>query len=296
MASTAADEQILRGSAATITATFRDQNGDPTEPAGVVTVGVVDAAGVEVVPSGSATTSGGTGVRQRTLTAAQTAQLGLLTATWTDAGDASTHTTTVEVAGGFYASVGQIRSSDLALADVERYPTARLLAARRTVETEFEAICGVAFVPRYRRVTLTGSGTSSLALPDPMLRVVRSARIYSDATTYTTLTADELAEIRPSDAGTAARQSGVWPCGTVVVEYEHGFDRPPADVLDVFWVRLRDVLNRSNRGVPDRTATFSPETGGTFSLIVPGQRGSVTGIPDVDVVLSRYSMHVPGIA
>lgn len=68
-------------------------------------------------------------------------------------------------------------------------------------------------------------------------------------------------------------------------------------MLGAFLTRVRDVLNRSNRGVPDRTSSFtSGENGGTFALIVPGQRGSKTGIPDVDVVLDRWSMRTPGIA
>ncbi len=57
------------------------------------------------------------------------------------------------------------------------------------------------------------------------------------------------------------------------------------------------VPGDQGRGVPDRTSSFtSGENGGTFSLIVPGQRGSKTGIPDVDVVLDRWSMRTPGIA
>ena len=42
--------------------------------------------------------------------------------------------------------------------------------------------------------------------------------------------------------------------------------------------------------------SYDWENGGTFALIVPGQRGSKTGIPDVDVVLDRWSMRTPGIA
>ena len=40
-----ADEQVLAGTAATISASFRDQDGDLAEPAGTVTVGVADEAG-----------------------------------------------------------------------------------------------------------------------------------------------------------------------------------------------------------------------------------------------------------
>ena len=82
----------------------------------------------------------------------------------------------------------------------------------------------------------------------------------------------------------------------IVIEYLHGYDRPPADVLEAFYLRVRDILNRQHRGVPDRATTFTSEVGGTYSLLVAGRNGSITGIPDVDVVLRRYSRRTPGIA
>jgi hypothetical protein len=283
-----ADEQILKGVAATISAQFVDQHGDPVEP-GTVTVGVTAADGSVVLAAGTSTTTstGLTGVRQRALTAAHAANLGILTATWTDG--TSTVTTRVEVVGAYYASTREIVAADASLNNPSKYPPPRIQAARRLVETEFENICGVAFVPRYRRAWLCGNGDEELLLPDPMLRAVRSVRVYSDATTYSTFTAGELAAIPPNTAGRAVRTDrGYWPRGddNIVVEYEHGYDLPPAPVRGAFLTRIRDVLNRENRGIPDRTSTFSAVEGGTYSLIVPGQRGSMTGIPDVDVVLN----------
>jgi len=292
-----ADEQVLSGTAATITARFHDQDGDLTEPGGVVTVGIVDEAGTTVVAPGAATTVGSTGVRTYTLTAAATAAPTVLVATWTN-GTTST-TTRVEVVGGFYASVRQIRDSDAVLDDPRKYSSAQIVTARRSVEREFEDYTAVAFVPRYRRVRLDGTGRVELVLPDAELRSVRSVREYDSDLNFETYTNLELSAIPASRAGVAVRTDGeLWERGrsNIVVEYLHGYDRPPADVLEAFYLRVRDILNRQNRGVPDRATTFTSEVGGTYSLLVAGRGGSITGIPDVDVVLKRYSRRVPGIA
>lgn len=292
-----ADEQVLIGTAATISAQFLDQDGDLAEPAGTVTVGIVDEAGATVVAAGTATTTGSTGVRTYTLSAAATSTTRNLVATWTN-GTTST-TTRTEVVGGYYASVRTIRESDPVLEDPRKYPAAQVVAARRAVEREFEDFCAVAFVPRYRRVRLDGTGRTEIVLPDSELRTVRSVREYDSDGNFEAYTAPELATIPASRSGVAVRTDGeLWEKGrsNVVVEYEHGYDRPPTDVLEAFFLRVRDVLNRSNRGVPDRATTFTSDVGGTYSLLVAGRGGSITGIPDVDVVLKRYSRRIPGIA
>jgi hypothetical protein len=291
-----ADEQILVGTAATITGRFYDQDGDLAEPAGTVTVGVVDEAGATVVAAGTATTTGSTGVRTYTLSASATSEPRVLVASWTTG--TVTVTTRVEVVGGFYASVRQVRDSDPVLDDPRKYSSAQIVVARRAVEREFEDYCGVAFVPRYRRVRLDGTGRYELVLPDAELRSVRSVREYDEDNVFEAYTATELAAIPASRAGVAVRTDGeIFERGrsNIVVEYEHGYDRPPADVLEAFMLRVRDVLNRSNRGVPDRATTFTSDVGGTYSLLVAGRGGSITGIPDVDVVLKRYARRIPGI-
>ncbi len=292
-----ADEQVLNGTAATITARFHDQDGDLVEPGGVVTVGVVDEAGATVVAAGSATTVGSTGVRSYTLTAAATSVPRVLVATWTNG--TTSVTTRTEVVGGFYASVRQIRDSDQVLDDPRKYSSAQIVSARRSVEREFEDYTNVAFVPRYRRVRLDGTGKVELVLPDTELRSVRSVREYDSDLNFEAYTETELAAIPASRAGVAVRTDGeLFERGrsNIVVEYVHGYDRPPADVLEAFYLRVRDLLNRANRGVPDRATTFTSEVGGTYSLLVAGRGGAITGIPDVDVVLRRYSRRIPGIA
>jgi len=292
-----ATEQILVGASAVLTGTFRDQDGDLAEPAGTMTVGVAAADGTAVLAAGTATTTTATGRRTVALTAAQNDELELLTATWTNG--TVTQTTTVEVVGGYYASVKEMRESDDVLADTRKYPAVDLVAARRAVETEFEAFCGAAFVPRYRRVRLSGNGSEELVLPDPYVRSVRSVRVYDTDGNYEAFTQAELDAIVVNDSGIVVRtDSDAFEYGNqnLVVEYEHGLDLPPADLLEAFYLRLRDRVNRSMRGVPDRATTFTSDVGGTYSLLVAGRGGSITGLPDVDVALRRNSRRIPGIA
>lgn len=291
----AAAERIHQGASATITATLRDQHGEPAAPSGTVTVGVTQADGTVVLAAGTATTSGGVGIVTVGVPASATADLGVLTATWTDGGDSSQTVTAHEIVGGFYATVADLRSADEVFADRARYPDAVLRDARHVVEVEFETVCGVAFVPRYRRFRVPCRGHGDRIFIERMLRRVLSARRYTTATDYDAIDPVMVAAIPPSDGGDAWLADG-WPTGELVVECEVGYDRPPADVLGAFWTRVRDVANRRSRGLPDRTSSFTSAENGTFSLIVPGQRGAVTGIPDVDVVLDRYSPKAPGIA
>lgn len=292
------NQRILRGTTASLAFTNVDSDGTNTAASGAVTVGVTKGDGSTLVASATATT--GSNPYLYALTAGNNTELQWLTATWTDAGDSSAHTTLVEVVGGYYASVAEIRNSDSSLLDAVKYPDARLIQARWDTEVEFEAACGVSFVPRYRRVRLNGSGRATLVLPDQLVRSLRSVRVYSDDVAYEAFTAGELAAVDVSQgAGLIHRtDGGYFPrgCKNIVVEYEHGYDRPPADVRQAFLTRVRSRLNFDKSGIPDRATTYVPAEGGTFSLATPGRGGSITGIPDVDVVLARYGRNLPGIA
>lgn len=298
-----AHQRILRGSSALLDVTLLDQNGEPADAAGVLTVQVDKADGTNVLPAGSPTTDPvGAGTYQRSVTAPQTAALDVLSAVWSDAGDASTHRTLHEIVGGFYFSAAELRAFDDTLEDTTKYPTAKIQAVRREVEEECELITGTAWVPRYRRTRLSGKGIDSLLLPDWAPRTIRSVRAYSDATTYTAFTAAELAALDPAEHGEITRLDGaVWTMGTqnLVVEYEHGFDRPPADLRHAAMTRCRSRLNMEKSGVPDRATSYVPEGGGgTFSIAQPGRAGFETGIPEVDAVYKRYGeqFDVPALA
>ena len=292
-----ADERILRGAPASITCQFLDQDGDPADP-GTVTIGVTKADGTVVVASGTATTGTSTAPRAYSLAAVST--LEMLTASWTS----STHgvqTTHVEVVERYYFSVAAARAWKTGgMNDATTYTDAQIKAGRSEVEQEFERFCW-AFVPRFVRHELMATGRSSaLVVPDQKLRSLRSVKeIATDGSTSYTWTAADIAATSVATSGILTRLDGaVWSAGKIVVEYEHGFDSPPPDVLDAAIARLRYRINAQRSAVPDRASSFTSGDGGTYSLLVPGRGSSLTAQPEVDVVLNdpRYRRVSPMVA
>jgi len=280
-----AEEQVTVGSTATVSATFHDQNGEPlVSISGTVTVGVERSDGSTIIAAGGATTGSG-GSRSVALPAGATDRPDVLVATWTNG--TATVVTLIEVVAGFYASVAQIRASDPVLADDEKFTDADLRAVRHLVETEFERITGRAFVPRFARYRMPVSGNAI---------VLRDYEVDEPSVSVSTLDAEGVGTTYTGDSVVLGR-SGVVRlsgriCSTCAVSYVHGFHRPPADVLGAFYLRCVDVLSRPFKGQDSRTETFTnADNGGTFTLIVPGMKGSQTGIPDVDVVLAGYTVN-----
>lgn len=289
-----ADQQILAGAAGTLTWQYLDADGEPADP-GTVTVGATRADGTVLLAAGTATTADGT-KRTVALTSAQTAALNLLTATWTRTTDSTTHTTRAEIVGGYYFSLAKARSSDPVLGDTQKYPDTDLLGYRHEIEDEFERITEVAFVPRFRRTALDGTGSRTLLLPTSLPRRVTAVAELADDGTPTAWSAGDLAGIRFDESGEITSTGRSFPCGreNVVVAWEHGHDRPPPDVLQAALLRLRHRAIRPKTAIPDRAQTFQLE-GGTVYRLDQADRES-TGIPDVDAVLDRWSMAIPGIA
>lgn len=293
------DSRILVGVAATLSWQPAASDGEAAAPDGTVTVGVTRADGSSLIAAGTATIGSGSALRQVAVTAAQTATLDVLIATWTDSGG-GTATTLHEIVGGFYFSLAEARQVQSTLGDISKYPAAVLRDVRAAVEDEFEEIAGCAFVPRYRRVRVRGSDTNTLTLPDPLVRTVRSVRAYSTASSYTTWTADQLAAIMTDDSGVLdTGTGGVFPCvgAGLVIEYEHGHDRPPSDLRRHALTRLREIANDPVAAVPSRAERFtSPEGTVVYSLLPGGPGGRRTGNPDIDAALTRYAWPEIGFA
>lgn len=296
----AALTRIQRHTAGTLAHTFLVGE-EPTDSTTTVTYAVVDTAGATVT-SGNAT-SLGSGAYGFTL-APQT-ELAALTVTWTGtiAGVSTAQSTYAEIVGGFLFTLQQARASDEVLVDTTRYSAADLIAARLEVETECETICDRAFVPRYDRVVLDGTGTSEvlLRLSDPARSVadvstIRSAKMADSVDgTFVALTAGQLADLAVTTDGTLVRTGGdVFTEGraNLIVELEYGLDRPPADLVRAALTRLRSTLNINKTGIPDRASSFTMADGGTFRLDMPG--AFKTGIPGVDSVYARYSRRSTG--
>lgn len=291
-------QRVLRGAGATLEWTNLDQDGEPVAASGAVTAKVNRADGTEVLPAGTATENPSAGVYTVDITAAQNSLLDLLTVTWTDAGDDSTHTSHHEVVGGYYFTIAEARASDPILVDTAKYPNAEITRYRQIVEEECEFICAVAFVPRYRRVRLDGAGLQSLYIPDLYPRTIRSVRNYSDVTTYTALTADELSAIVLTTSGELWRSNGPFSYGNnnLIVDYEYGHDAPPSDLKEASLKRLRYLLTASRSGIPDRATSFSATEGGTFSLATIGRNGLEVEQPDVNTIYLRHSQRIPTVA
>lgn len=286
-------QRIAQGAAATLRLEVTDADGTLAEPSGTVTVTVEKADGTDVHAAGTATVVGSTGVRTVALTSAQTATLDRLTATWTNG--TAMWTTYAEIVGGYYFSLATARAFDagvLGASATVPFTDAQILAARREVEDEFERICGRAFVPRYRRVIVDGTGTDTVVTGVADIRSVRSAKVLESAggDTAETLSAAELAGLVWDTPGTLRRTDGdVWDEGAslVVLELEYGLDLP-SDVATAALVRLRSRLTMPRSDLLDRASSYSPPEGPTVPLTRPD--ADTTGIDEVDSVLAGYSL------
>lgn len=234
-------QRILRNRKATIGAvSFYDDDETALVGTGVtVTITRADGSVLQAATAAAGTTA-------FTFQLPAQADLNLLTAVWSGTFDGVTQsqTTTVEIVGGHYLSLAAIRG----LTNMEhhgKFSTEDLRAARDWFETAFEDYTGVAWVPRFARERVSGSGRSSLILPHRPVRSVLSVRTYTDAETYTTYTASELADIATGSIGVVKRVSlGVFAYGSdnLVVEYEHGYDSPPPDVVTAAKYAIRERL------------------------------------------------------
>lgn len=294
--------RVARTAAGTLAHVF-EVDETPTAATGAVTVTVTDPAGATVATG----TAAGDANNRYTFALPGQAQLQTLSATWsaTIAGTAVVEVDQVEICGGYLFSLARGRASDKALADTDLYPTSDLRQARLEVEQELEWICNQAFVPRHRRVTLDGTGTRDLALPDGSdeirggyvmrgVRTIRSAAIAPRVgQPFVTLSADQLAALTVRSGGVLRRTDGAdWTAGdsNVVIEYEYGSDSPPEDLVRAALTRLRDRLNLNKTSIPDRAVSFTVPEQGTYRLSLPD--AFRTGIPNVDAAYGRYSRRV----
>jgi hypothetical protein len=287
-----ASQRAVRSTAAVLRWQGVDPDGEPADP-GTVTIGVVDSEGTVVVAAGSATTGSGSNPRTYTLSAAQTADLDVLTATWTVSGTVVA-VTTLEIVGDVYVSASDVRLIEPALGEVPDYSTAKIHTARAQVEQMFEDACNRAFVPRFRVDTLRGSGRHWIVTRRPDVRAVRWANYTDYNGTVTTV---DVSELEFDELGVIKWRDDVWPSGyQVKIGYEYGLSRPPEDLRQAAVQAIRAQLNTFRSGIPDRATSFQPIDGGNVILATPGVGQWVTGIPAVDECLKRYRWHDVAVA
>jgi hypothetical protein len=253
----------------------------PTDAAGSVTATVQRLDG-SAVASGTATHgAAGSGAYSWDVTRAV---LDSLTLDFSGSVGGSTVTARdyVEVVGGFLFDLGDVRTEQGISSTI--WPAAKLAQKRNQVEQECERICRRAFVPRFEREVLSGNDSERLGLKRSEIRAIRAVTVAG-----TVWTAPQIAELGFTDSGVLFRPSGVaWPLGhrNIIVEYEHGWDAPPEDIIDAAKLRLQSLLPRAKSGIPSRATSFVNDNGATYRLSLPTK--DTTGIPDVDGAYQKW--------
>lgn len=271
-------QRILKDTPCTLSTTFTT-DGTATDPApDTATVTITRDDGTAIVTAAAATGTG-VGSFSYSLSAAQNNLLDTLTVKWTSS--LGTIASTVEVVGGFLFSIAQARSLD-PLNNATRYPTQAIIDARTLAETALEEACGVAFVPRYRREPLSGTGGTELILSQPRITAIRSMSLAGTA-----LTAGELAAVVPSGPGVIYTLNG-WTrgFGNYSIAYEHGYVSPPPRVTNAALLLARRYLVDSP--VSDRATSMTTDDGTTQFLVTAGVRQAVFDIPEANAVVAQY--------
>jgi hypothetical protein len=291
-------DRVLRNTAATASVTF--YNGSTAvEADGAVTV-VAKKNDGSTLFSTTATNDPAVGV-YTTVIPAQ-ASLNILTLNWTGSfsGTPITITTQVEIVGGFYFSISELRNYDPQIAsNLVRFPNSALIDARDEVEAEFEDICHRAFVPRYYSETgiEMDSDTSMIWLEKP--EPIRFLSLSLNGTDYISwynsglLSRDKYSPrgiiVTGSATGLFAYDSRYYPTA-LVAEYEYGLSSVPIPIKKKALKRAKMILMGQSSTIDERALTMTLPDIGTVNLATPGQRGSQTGVPDIDIVLSRYTI------
>ena len=232
------------------------------------------------------------------------------TIVWTGTLNGTAHewTTELQLVGGYIFEIADLRASDRAFTDVNKYPTELLRAVRTAVEDVIEGprAAQIAFVPRHTRAVIDGTGPDLTRAYNPLLygnerRMLIAPdfairQVYSGAINGVTLTTEDLAGIQTSDNQlwrVSALQYPAWPYGhsNIQLHYEHGLDRAPGAIKRAALILAREYLIKSD--LPGR-ATATSIGDQMFRLTIAGRDG-LTGIPDVDAAIKNHGRAAYGL-
>lgn len=286
------NQRIVRGAIdASISHQFHDADGDADDPDGTVTVAVTRSDGTSVTVGAVAGT--GTDPRTATIGVAELATVDQLTAVWSLDGTAIA-TDTIDVVGGTVGSVAALTAVEASIAAEDAEDVKR---ARRAAEDRFVSVTGRLPFQRLETQWFDSHGGDRLdGAWWPDLVEVRWARVYTSATAYTALTADQLAAITvPDTMSKFVRRDTCWPCGRILVGYVAGLSQIPDDLFRAFAQATRREITLLNTGQLEQSQTFV--TDGTMSagLARPG-KGRAYGIDDIDDVFMKYADPRPMVA
>lgn len=272
-------DTVLRATVATASATFYS-DGAIVDP-GAVTVDVTRDDGTVIVTDGG-TSGSGAAARSYALGEAITAQLDILRLDW-DSPTYGVITTYVEVVGGHVCSLADIDTILNRGGSAAAYSTALKVQARQVATEAFEAECGVAFTPRYKRDRFAGVGGPALMFPTPQLRAVRSVSVDGSALSQADL---DLLDVN-SGSGIVYRDAG-WSASTrtrgLSVAWEHGYDFPPAYVTRAVALIAASILAD---GPWDDRGFAVTDDGGSVRLLTAGVQGAAFSIPEVQAAVAR---------
>lgn len=289
-------ERVLRGTPATVTVTFYGGE-EPQDADGTVTVTIKRSDG-STYSTGPATHEGDIGSGQYSVTISAQTTLDQFELEWSGdfGGSTATLTSYVEIVGGFYFTVSELRKYDQALTNATRFPVEKLVEKRLDVESEFEEICGRAFVPRFHREHLMNySGEDYLRTEKP--EVYKILKLTVDGQDRTSWEAGKLL-VRDQDDPHIIHLYDealelAWS-DDVVIEYEYGLKKTPRLIKQAGLKRARGLLLGQNATIDERATVMSIPDFGTFNLATPGPQ--YTGIPDIDAILHRHMIGSGGVA
>jgi hypothetical protein len=298
--------QVLKGTSVTITETF-SVDGSPIDlDSGVpaVTAKFPDGTALTPAPVASGSWTGRTTGQYRIVLDAQPEVTILDPITWigTIGGKQQTLYSRVEWIGALLFNLADLRAVKVAggtpFALTTDYPNQLLLDRRAEVTDDFEARCGWSFVPRFARQTLDGNGRCDLLVDHLKCSKLLSVIVNGIAQPVGNYTLDRSGILRATSNYMASGwfQPGV---GNVIVEYVHGWDRPPAAILSAALARTAMLLLPSQAG--STVNTWTTPDGVTYSYSQAGQSlsgGGIRhfGVPDIDAVLNEPAYSATGMA
>lgn len=277
-------DQVLRDAGGTIQLFTYDSLGQPADvqSSTAPTVVVTDSAGV--------TAGGFTGVRDAAGSYSATIPanmevLDTFDVVWTWANGQSRRSQ-FELVGGFIYTLQDVWNYDPDL-DPTTYPAAKVLSARSIVHEVFEGPeVGVSFRPRGNRYVCSGDGTYTLILPDTSVSSLISIKVDGTA-----LSAGDLADLTFTAAGVITRKSSTWHWGirNIEVLYEYGHRSVPRDIWDAALQYTKSLLVKDFLEGNPRATGLATDVG--FIRLTLAGRDGITGLPNVDAVLARYSQN-----
>jgi hypothetical protein len=272
-------DRVLVDTAAVASVAFQE-DGATVDP-GVVTVTITREDGT-VLETDDATDGTGAAVRSYELSAAtHTGELDELTLVW-ESPTKGTLTTYLEVVGGFHFTIAEARAL-APLSNTTTYAVASIVAARTVAESALEDECGVAFVPRYFRTKVDGSGGFDVLLEPRPLTITEVIVGASSASAGTTLSGDELDDLELYEDGRVYSPTRwTWGRRNVQVKGTRGYPSLPPYVKQASLALAKQIL--VDTPVDPRTVSMANDSGAVQLFKEDG----AFSLPAVDRVVSLY--------